>query len=870
MKKFRCLRSFALLLSMLMLIYAFPFSTNAITNTDAPDIAAEPATDIGAPFTDIIGTEDIDGIREVTDLREESVKHFALPDGTYTAVTYPSPVHRKDESGTWQDIDNSLSMKAVKGVERYVTDDLRVSFAKTYAAGEALFALTENGYTIQMVPHLTASDPGVSVMALAPTENKVATVMNAEKRPVTERFDTIEEAAEIDNKSVIVYENVKANTDLEYVLDGNDVKENIIVKRAGGSYVYRFTLSLAGLTATLLPTGNVSLTDSETGAEKYIIPAPYMYDADGVLSYDVHYTLTSAGSGNYTLTVTASDEWINAEDRAFPVTIDPTVTNPHQIYDTYVYSKAPSTNYNSNTLLPINDDTFVYSMWLIPYLPTGAIITNASMYLMPLNIESDTIGVSIYKMQESWSSPSITWNSAQTDMSNFGMAYTPYDTVALSTDAVYKKVNITSLAQEWYANRSSNFGIALWKTVGTNNDVLIYSSEADSGKNMYYTVTYRLFEDGVYFIQNVATGRYMDVEGPSRNEGAIIQQWNFHGADQSRWRLTHDTNGNIKIQSVYSSRYITTNSASSSVTQTSTLNDYSTWAFQQTDSGNYKIVCTGITSSANTLSVPSATSGNGADLVMTSYTDNSDYRDEWKLYRINCVVNLDVLYDHAYNNRYSSSANRIQNGLLVLQEKYLTEFGVLINTTTPTLFSSYGDSACSSTPTSSCTHSNNEQCYNSTFSTLQSYHHKNLYNMILRIPFPDLTSTLRITFLGHDYCIAERDDDGNLIQHRTDKPKLGLAYTDLGFAVITNFGDSNDETRTLIHEFGHFYGAPDHYAIGGAKSTQEMIADTGIAGFSEDCIYGENKSADNVLSDYIICDGCKSYIAANAWRYNHN
>jgi len=441
---------------------------------------------------------------------------------------------------------------------------------------------------------------------------------------------------------VIVYENVKTNTDLEYVLDGNDVKENIIVKRAGGSYVYRFTLTLTGLTATLLPTGNISLTDSETGEEKYTIPAPYMYDADGVLSYDVHYTLTSAGSGNYTLTVTASDEWINAEDRAFPVTIDPTVTKTTQFMDTYIYSTAPNANYGSISLLPINDDTIVYSMWGLPSLPSGAIITNASLHMMPINLDSGSIYIGAYQMSENWLSSNITWNNAAT-MTNFGMNTVLLSSNRISKDAEYNAIDVTTVATMWYNNLSTNLGIALKQIAGSNNNVLLYSAEAIAEKRPYFTVTYRLFENGIYFIQNVATGRYMDVEGPSRNEGAIIQQWDFHGAMQSRWSLTHDSNGNIAIRSVYSELCVTSNASSTAVTQTQNSNDSSLWSFCQTSSGYYRIVCTGISSGSNTLGVSSTVSGNGADLVMTTYTDDSNYCDEWNIYLV--ADYLGVVFD---------------------------------------------------------------------------------------------------------------------------------------------------------------------------------------------------------------------------------
>ena len=50
-----------------------------------------------------------------------------------------------------------------------------------------------------------------------------------------------------------------------------------------------------------------------------------MTDAKGESSREVRYTLEPNGEGEYILTVTADTEWINAPERAFPVTIDPPV-----------------------------------------------------------------------------------------------------------------------------------------------------------------------------------------------------------------------------------------------------------------------------------------------------------------------------------------------------------------------------------------------------------------------------------------------------------------------------------------------------------------------------------------------------------------
>ena len=40
-----------------------------------------------------------DVIVEDESQREENVKHFQMPDGSYTAVVYTKPVHRRDSDG---------------------------------------------------------------------------------------------------------------------------------------------------------------------------------------------------------------------------------------------------------------------------------------------------------------------------------------------------------------------------------------------------------------------------------------------------------------------------------------------------------------------------------------------------------------------------------------------------------------------------------------------------------------------------------------------------------------------------------------------------------------------------------------------------
>ena len=86
---------------------------------------------------------------------------------------------------------------------------------------------------------------------------------------------------------------------------------------------------------------------------------------------------------------------------------------------------------------------------------------------------------------------------------------------------------------------------------------------------------------------------------------------------------------------------------------------------------------------------------------------------------------------------------------------------------------------------------------------------------------------------------------------------------------IMNFSHQSSMTKTLIHELGHFYGAPDHYDIGGEPSTDELNAQNGGNKFNRNCIYGENKEDSLVLDNFTICAGCKEIIRSNQQNYLH-
>ena len=473
--------------------------------------ASDDIPDIEVPFEPEIK------ITEVVDRREESIKHFKMPDGTYNAISYAGAVHRKNSDGEWIDINNDLSITTIGSKQLYTTNDSRVTFSRSYSSNEDIMTLRENGYVISMalLSNQNGDDMSMDMNATA----SLVTVNNSNySRP--ESFDTIDEAIEINNKSSISYSNVMKYTDIEYVMNGNDIKENIIVKDRSDSYVYAFSLSLDGLIPLLDESGAIYLNDEESGDTKYVIPAPYMYDSNDEYSEEVYYELLHVEGDKYLLTVTADESWINDEERAFPVTVDPTVTSSSSIVDTYLHLSNPDTNYGSTNYMFISSTSIGILRMANPSIPPHSTINTATlnMHYYFTSATSGSMTVGAYQILETWKEATATYNS-RPDISTTVASSTVLNASSTSTSSSPKpiSINIKSIATKWYDGSATSWGIALKRTSGSISSGYFKSSEAGSYISM--TVNYLLdIPEGVYGLQNVCySNRWLCVDSTYNN-----------------------------------------------------------------------------------------------------------------------------------------------------------------------------------------------------------------------------------------------------------------------------------------------------------------------------------------------------------------
>ncbi len=466
------LKILALMLSILMVFYAVPTTVyaelieaidTALQDTEEDSATTEEAADKGAIF-------------EVVDRREESVKHFRLADGSYTAVQYTVPVHEKDENGVWQDIDNTL----LSSGREYSTSNAKVKFAKQIPGNENLFTLHDGHRKI--------------TMSLRGATKKVTGQVTNTQTEFPEDATKLQKMMTLDKLSPkILYAEILEGVDLEYVVNAGNIKENIIVKERGEAYNYTFEIKVNNLEAVLCEDGSVSLLDPDTAEVVYIIPKGYMMDADGAYSDAVAYTLTGGSNGKYTLTVSADVAWMNEEGRAFPVTIDPPInTTPakEDTVDTYLDSANPNAPYRNFSYLAVgtgsNDQEFI-SYWratTLPSLPANAYIVSAefSMYCQQVRPHSSApayLELGVYRVTSEWTSE-LTWaGHTNTSAGSFtDDTLIDYATLDLQSADQYISWDITPLYKNWQANGASyNRGIAIAQINTQKTDALFDSTE---------------------------------------------------------------------------------------------------------------------------------------------------------------------------------------------------------------------------------------------------------------------------------------------------------------------------------------------------------------------------------------------------------
>ncbi|MBR5619052.1 MAG: DNRLRE domain-containing protein, partial [Clostridia bacterium] len=382
---------------------------------------------------------------ELVELRDAYTKHYRSPEGQYYAEVHAQPVHYK-QGGAWKDYDLSLQAKETEDGYFVRGTDTPVTFPQNFADGGKI-TVSHGTYSVGF--GVSAANAGFNAKSSARTMSKT------------------EDTSGVSDE--LRYAKVLPNVDFTYTALPNGVKENVIVHKKQKSYRYTFDMDFGGLLPVKQEDGSIYLMVSANAKKPtFILDMPYMVDDAGQYSEAV--TMTVQGTR---LTLEADAEWMNASDRAFPVTIDPYCYVPtgssSYIRSTYVTNLHPNQNYYGKVSTGRNglyaDRT--YFKFSFPALPENGTFYRASLTVYQIfGMHSGAQNyIDLYDLSayDEWERSEITWNDQPVGSAFGAYAGTPrVDSCVLSTatDAVYT-FNISSIAEAHYDDEEEDNGYLL-------------------------------------------------------------------------------------------------------------------------------------------------------------------------------------------------------------------------------------------------------------------------------------------------------------------------------------------------------------------------------------------------------------------------
>ena len=269
---------------------------------------------------------------------------------------------------------------------------------------------------------------------------------------------------------------------------------------------------------------------------------------------------------------------------------------------------------------------------------------------------------------------------------------------------------------------------SLAMTVGGSGYVTV-EKDGSASAGIYWQITHNAFGYAFKHGGSNAKTAMPTVNGPT---GVPVYPSSWTSSLTCHWELE-------KIQGVFLRDTTTMKTVGSSTVKTLELNNAPATLADLGLSWEYYGSPTGVSwsSSKSNISVNTAGTITSAVLGQTTITCNvimgtTHYSASYTLVCI-ATVNLEVVYDNGYLQKYPNAVSRINSQLSQMQEFYLNEFYVQLVVTSPQQFQSYADN-CPKPYNQDCDCGDN--CVNSTAlpdSTFywSNYHHKNLYNIYI-------------------------------------------------------------------------------------------------------------------------------------------
>ena len=437
-------------------------------------------------------------MREDVTKRTACMKVFEHADHSFTAAIYGTPVHYMKD-GRWEEIDNRLEaaedeppsdedeIESEESTAMQSADSgdegtgVKIHALDPAADGESAGEDTGSGDVANIAGsfHVRLSNKvkKKNMVRLGEGETKLTwgfVDARSVKRQILKSADDAMNAHAGNTDPTAAYEvphlesrvrypEAFEGVDIRYTIGPDRLKEDLVLKHAEAvkSFTWRYA---PGELRARQDGADVVFEDAE-GMEAYRLSAPYMEDAAGSISRGLTLTLTDGGGKKNKeayVRLEADGEWLGAEDRVYPVTIDPVVSTPvdrDKIRDCHVSSYYHGDNFYNSHLLKtgrVDGSTLrSYMKFELPYINRAdQMITSAWFWLTKYaGSGSAARYIDVHKVTGSWDHKTLTWDN-RPGYDGQVIDYAVYQTDGQDTQGF----DITNLVKDWYMN-GKNYGL---------------------------------------------------------------------------------------------------------------------------------------------------------------------------------------------------------------------------------------------------------------------------------------------------------------------------------------------------------------------------------------------------------------------------
>lgn len=416
-------------------------------------------------------------VGEMLNKRTRNSKTWINFDGSYTTEIHTGDVHFDDENGNLQNINTDLYDEADFDIVDYPVareGSQRYKQAKEEAKqAKKRQMMNRNTHNFQAlrVPfdcHIPRNfQRGYTI---GKGQDKLTF------KPV-KASPSMGELAE-NNRSVITYQDVWNDTDVELKVLPNGIKETLWLKTDKAPTSFSFEVK-----------GKDIAEDFTAGALK-LMPA-WLQDANGT-KRDVEMVVSQQNDNKVYVELNA-----DVTDLAYPIEIDPTVTiqptNANDFIDATVFVTNPTLNRGDYDSLAIQYNLYeTLIQFNLNGIPVGVDVINATLNLYGSSEYSTTnVPFDFYKIVSAWSESTVTYNTRPQ------IEVTPFLSISngRSSANVWYVFDVKSVVRDWVLGLSANYGIYMKSPVssGTNQYKSFVNTETPNASAANYpklSVTY--------------------------------------------------------------------------------------------------------------------------------------------------------------------------------------------------------------------------------------------------------------------------------------------------------------------------------------------------------------------------------------------